>query len=341
VVRASPCRASPADHSIQGGLITDGTEFGIYLPQLAIGFEDILDRALCCESLGYDSFWLYDHLYGPGLPDLPSLEGWTLATALLARTTRLRVGHLVNCNNFRHPAVLAKMATTLDVISGGRLELGLGSGSVEQEHLEAGLPWGNVRERSARLGEALEIITRMFASARTTFDGQHYSVRNLPNVPRPVQQPRPPIHIGGAGPLRTLPLVARYADAWNVPTYALDRIAELQRALDEECERIGRDPQTIRRSIEGVLVIATADGLDAASELARRRYGGAGFGLDEGGFIGTPDQITERIGELVDSGFSTFVFMTHDRASAETLELFAAEVMVNFRDNPGVTQEGV
>jgi alkanesulfonate monooxygenase SsuD/methylene tetrahydromethanopterin reductase-like flavin-dependent oxidoreductase (luciferase family) len=305
-----------------------------------MSFEDILERAQRCDDLGYDSFWLFDHLYGPGLPDLPSFEGWTLATALLGQTTRLRVGHLVNCNNFRHPALLAKMATTLDVISGGRVELGLGSGSVEAEHHQAGLPWGSVGERSQRLGEALEIITGMFTSPRTTFDGKHYAVRDLPNLPPPVQAGGPPIHVGGAGPLRTLPLVARYADAWNVPTYALDRVEELQHTLDDECERIGRDPREIRRSIEAVLVVATGDQLDAAKAVANRRYGGPGFGLAEGGFVGTPDQVTDRIGELRDAGFSTFIFMTHDRASTETLELFASDVMVHFREGPATTQEG-
>jgi alkanesulfonate monooxygenase SsuD/methylene tetrahydromethanopterin reductase-like flavin-dependent oxidoreductase (luciferase family) len=165
---------------------------------------------------------MYDHLYAPGLPAQPSLEAWTLATALLARTSRLRVGHLVLCNNFRHPAVLAKMATTLDVISGGRLEFGISSGSVPDEHEQAGLPWGSPRERSERLGEALEIITRMFAmpattgpvtaGPTTTWAGKHYAVRDFPNLPPPVQQPRPPVHVGGAGPKLTLPLVARYAD---------------------------------------------------------------------------------------------------------------------------------
>jgi alkanesulfonate monooxygenase SsuD/methylene tetrahydromethanopterin reductase-like flavin-dependent oxidoreductase (luciferase family) len=309
-------------------------EFGIYVPQLALGYPEILSRAQICEELGYDSLWLFDHLYGPGLPDVDSFEGWTLATALLAQTSRLRVGHLVLCNNFRHPALLAKMATTLDVISGGRIELGIGSGSYQPEHDEAGLPWGSVRDRSERLAEALEIITRMFASSRTTFEGQHYTVRNLPNLPGPIQQPRPPIHIGGAGPLRTLPLVARYADAWNIPTYALDRIPELQRTLDDECARIGRDPKTIRRSIEGVLVLAPAERLDEALSVARRRYGAAGFGLDAGGFIGTPSQVVDRIGELVEAGFSSFVFMTHDRASEETLRLFADEVMAQFRAAP-------
>ncbi|CAO5249078.1 LLM class flavin-dependent oxidoreductase [Frankia sp. AgKG'84/4] len=226
-----------------------GIEFGVYLPQVALDFEFMLDRALACERLGYDAFWLFDHLYAPGLPAVPSLEGWTLATALLARTTRLRGGHLVTCNNFRHPALLARMAATADVISGGRVELGLGSGSVEQEHLQAGFPWGTPRERGERLGEALEIITRMFAAPRTTFEGRHYAVHDLPNLPGPVQRPRPRIHLGGVGPRWTLPLVARYADVWNVPTYALDRIGELSRALDAECERIGRERRGGRRPL--------------------------------------------------------------------------------------------
>lgn len=307
-----------------------GVDFGIYLPQVAFSFDDMLARALECERLGYDSLWLYDHLYAPGQPGMASFEGWTLATALLARTTRLRVGHLVLANTFRHPALLAKMATTLDVISDGRLELGLGSGSVEQEHREAGLEWGSMRERSARLGEALEIITRMFDGPVTSFDGSYYSVHELPNVPGPVQNPRPPIHIGGAGAKFTLPLVARYADVWNVPTYALDRVAELNSAVDAECERIGRDPATIRRSLEAVLAVAPKDRLDDALALARRRFGMPGYGLDDGGFLGTPAQVTDRIGQLVDAGFTSFAFFTFDRGTTETLQLFAEEVLPHF-----------
>jgi alkanesulfonate monooxygenase SsuD/methylene tetrahydromethanopterin reductase-like flavin-dependent oxidoreductase (luciferase family) len=312
-----------------------GLEFGIYLPQVSLGFEQMLGRALECERLGYDGLWLYDHLWAPGLPEVPSLEPWTLATALLARTSRLRVGHLVLCNNFRHPAVLAKMAATLDVISGGRLELGIGSGSVPAEHDQAGLPWGSPRERSERLAEALEIITRMLGPdgtrpASTTYEGSHYAVRDLPSLPAPVQRPRPPVHIGGAGRTRTLPLVARYADVWNIPTYALDRIGELTAALDAECERIGRDPASIRRSVEAVMVVAKEDRLDEAMARARRHYGGPGYGLAEGGFAGTPEQVAGRIAELAGQGFSSFIFFTHDRASTQTLELFASEVMPQF-----------
>jgi alkanesulfonate monooxygenase SsuD/methylene tetrahydromethanopterin reductase-like flavin-dependent oxidoreductase (luciferase family) len=124
--------------------------------------------------------------------------------------------------------------------------------------------------------------------------------------------------------------VARYADVWNVPTYALDRIAELGSALDAECERIGRDPASIRRSVEAVLAIAPPARLDDALALARRRYGGPGFGLEAGGLAGTPARVGDRIAELAGAGFSSFVFFTHDRAATQTLELFAAKVMPRF-----------
>jgi alkanesulfonate monooxygenase SsuD/methylene tetrahydromethanopterin reductase-like flavin-dependent oxidoreductase (luciferase family) len=306
-------------------------KFGIYVPQVSFGYPDIIDRALVTEELGFDSLWLYDHLYSPWLPDFPSFEGWTLASYILAQTTRLRVGHLVLCNNFRHPVLLGKMATSLDVLSGGRVELGIGSGSVEQEHLETGLPWGSFPERSERLAESLEILTQMFSGEPTTFAGNHYAVTNVPNVPRPTQHPRPPIHVGGIGPRRTLPIVARYADVWNVPTYGLANWAESQRVLDAECEAIGRDPASISRSLEAVLVL-TADeaSLEVAKAKAERRYGGDGWGMEAGGFVGTPPMVVDRIGQLVEQGITTFVFFTYDRAEPRTLELFADQVMPAF-----------
>ena len=310
---------------------SDRVEFGIYVPQLAFEYADILERARLCEELGYTSFWLFDHLYGPDLPGTASFEGWTLATALLAHTERLRVGHLVMCNTFRHPALLAKMATSLDAISGGRLDLGIGSGSYEPEHERVGIPWGSFAERSEMLAEALEIITQMFANEFTTFDGKHYQLHDFPNLPRPVQQPRPPIHVGGVGEKRTLPLVARYADVWNVPTYALGELAHKRDVLLTECDRIGRDPATIRTSEEAVLVIAPDEAsLGEALAKAERRFGGPGFGLHEGGYIGTPAAIVDRIGERMELGIMSFAFMGFDRASEATLRLFADEVMGHF-----------
>jgi alkanesulfonate monooxygenase SsuD/methylene tetrahydromethanopterin reductase-like flavin-dependent oxidoreductase (luciferase family) len=307
-------------------------EFGIYVPQVAFRWEQLRERALAVEALGFHSLWLMDHLYPPAMPETPSFEGWTLATAILAQTTRLRVGHLVLSNTLRHPALLAKMATTLDHVSGGRLELGIGSGSYEAEHQESGIPWDSMRMRSERLGEALEILTSMFARPRTSFDGAHYRVRDLPNLPPPVQQPRPPIHVGGAGVRRTLPLVARYADVWNCPTYALGEFQARRDALVDACRKVGRDPAGIRLSQEAVLVLARDESaLGEARALGERRFPGPGWGLREGGYVGTPEQVVERIRANVALGITFFVFFTHDRASRETLELFAERVMPAFR----------
>ena len=231
-------------------------DVGVYVPQMGFTFADMLHRAQRCEQLGIGSLWLYDHLYGPGVPNIPSLEAWTLATALLSRTERLRVGHMVLCNQFRHPAVLAKMATTLDQISDGRLELGIGSGSIEDEHLRTGLPWGSFRERSERLGETLEILTQAFANQIVDFEGSHYAVRDMPIVPGPVQRPRPPIVVGGVGEKYTLPLVARFADVWNVPTYALGELEHKVTVLRSICAEIGRDPAEIVLSVEAVMALA-------------------------------------------------------------------------------------
>jgi alkanesulfonate monooxygenase SsuD/methylene tetrahydromethanopterin reductase-like flavin-dependent oxidoreductase (luciferase family) len=306
-------------------------EVGIYLPQVAFGRDAILDRAVVADDLGIHSLWVYDHFYSPGLPAMDSFEGWTLASYILARTQRLRVGHLVLCANFRHPALLAKMATTLDVLSQGRLEIGLGSGSVELEHQQAGLPWGSGAERAERLEETLEIVSQMLTQEVTSFEGRHFRVSDLPNRPGPIQRPRPPIHVGGVGPRRTLPLVARYADVWSIPTYGLADWEASQVLLDTECERIGRDRAAIRRSHEAVLVLVPDESLvEEAREKALRRYPGAGWGVNEAGYVGTPAMVIERMAAAVEKGISMFIFFAHDRGEPETLELLAQEVMPAF-----------
>jgi alkanesulfonate monooxygenase SsuD/methylene tetrahydromethanopterin reductase-like flavin-dependent oxidoreductase (luciferase family) len=306
-------------------------EFGVYLPQVGFSWEQICGRVQAADRLGIHSIWFYDHLYAPGQPEVASFEGWTLASYVLANTTRLRAGHLVLCNNFRHPALLAKMVSTLDVLSGGRVEVGLGSGSVELEHRQAGMEWNTFEDRSQRLEESLAVLTSMLVNHTTTFTGRHFAVEDLPNDPRPLQKPRPPIHIGGTGRRRTLPLVARYADVWNVPTYALADWEAAQRVLDDECERIGRDPATLRRSHEAVLVLAADDSsLREARERAEQRYRGSGWGLSAGGYVGTVNAVVDRVAAARDKGISLFVFFTHDRADPRTLELIAEHLVPAF-----------
>jgi alkanesulfonate monooxygenase SsuD/methylene tetrahydromethanopterin reductase-like flavin-dependent oxidoreductase (luciferase family) len=303
-------------------------EIGVYLPQMGLTYDQLLHRAQRCEQLGIDSVWLYDHLYGPGAPDYPSLEAWTLATALLSRTEHIKVGHMVLCNQFRHPVVLAKMATTLDQISAGRLALGIGSGSIEDEHNRAGLDWGTSRVRSERLGETLEILHQAFANGVIDFAGRHFTIKDMPIKPGPVQQPRPPIVVGGVGEKYTLPLVARFADVWNVPTYALGELDRKVSVLRSLCADVGRDPSAVVLSIEAVMALAPDDAsLPGVRQLAEKRFGLPAFGLNEGGLVGTPQAIVDRLHELHELGFGQIVLFTHDRGSDETLELLASEVI--------------
>jgi alkanesulfonate monooxygenase SsuD/methylene tetrahydromethanopterin reductase-like flavin-dependent oxidoreductase (luciferase family) len=307
-------------------------EFGVYLPQLKFSFDELRDRVQLAERLGFDTAWFYDHLYSPGAPDVPAFEGWTLIAALAAVTSRIRLGHLVLCNAFRHPAVFAKMMLTLDVISRGRLEVGLGTGSYPLEFEEFGLPYPSFRERAEQLDEAIQVIKLICTQARSSFQGKHYTLKNAPNALSPIQKPHPPITIGGGGEKYTLPLVARHADMWNCPTYSLAEFQQKLAVLRRECERIQRDPATLRISEQAVLVLVeSAAALPAQLELARRRYGSAGWGLEAGGYLGTPEQITEHILDKVKSGISHFAFFFHDRGLPETLELMATQVIPQVR----------
>ena len=306
--------------------------FGIYVPQVGYSYQRMLEVALRVEQAGLSSLWLYDHLYSPGQPDHDSFEGWTLATALLAQTTTLRVGHLVLNANFRHPVLLARMCSTLDVISRGRLNIGLGSGSYQPEHEEGGFPWGPLSERSARLAEGLEILTRMFEGARTTFQGTYYQVNGVPNLPTAVQRPRPAIYVGGVGAKYTLPLVARHANHWNLPTYGLAKWDSATADLDRECHRIGRDPDSLGRSLEAVMAVGQEDaGAREAVATATRRYAGEGWGLDAGGLVGTPAQVSRAIRKWMGRGFTEFVFFLADRGRGQMLDLLVEEVLPQLR----------
>jgi alkanesulfonate monooxygenase SsuD/methylene tetrahydromethanopterin reductase-like flavin-dependent oxidoreductase (luciferase family) len=301
---------------------------GVYLPQAGFAWDELRARAVACDRAGIASLWLMDHLYPPAMPGVPSFEAWTTATALAAATERIRIGHLVLANGFRHPALLAKMAITLDHTSGGRLDLGLGSGSWAQEFREHGLPFGSEATRASELDEALTIVKRLFTEERVDFAGRHYRLANAPSLPRPVQRPHPPIHVGGAGPKRTLPLVARHADVWNCPTYALGALPERVLRVRDECRRIGRDPASLRVTEEAVLaVVARRDRVDAARADALRRFPGPGWGFETHGYCGTPDDVLRRLEGRRALGVDGVVFFLHDRADPDTIELVAREIV--------------
>jgi alkanesulfonate monooxygenase SsuD/methylene tetrahydromethanopterin reductase-like flavin-dependent oxidoreductase (luciferase family) len=222
------------------------------------------------------------------------------------------------------------MAISLDQISGGRLDLAMGTGSFPEEMAQFGIAFADARTRTRQLDEALRVIKLICTQSRSSFDGEFYQLRDAPNAPAPIQKPHPPITIGGGGEKLTLPLVARHADIWNCPTYSLSEQARKIGVLRTECERIGRDPATLRMSEETVLVLARSPGeLATALEEAQRRYAGAAWGL-EAAIAGTPVEVIEQIRRKITLGIDYFIFFFHDRGRPETLELFASEVMPAF-----------
>jgi F420-dependent oxidoreductase-like protein len=213
------------------------------------------------DEAGFDHCWCMDHFATlGGRDDGPIFEAWTLLAAMAATTSRTRIGCAVTGNTYRHPAVLAKAAVTVDHLSGGRLEFGIGAGWAENEHTMLGLPFGTAGDRADRLEEACQVIRSLWTQARASFAGQHYQLTGAVAEPKPVQQPHPPIWIGGAGRRRTLRIAAQHASVWNAPGGSPEEVAELSGVLDRHCADIGRDPSEIRRSVQARLP-ATPDEL--------------------------------------------------------------------------------
>lgn len=284
--------------------------FGVYLPQVRMGFEDLCERTLAAEAAGFDSVWLMDHLAAPLAPDLDTLEGWTTAAALAARTSRIRIGHLVLCDPFRHPAVLAKMAATLDVVSNGRLELGLGWGSVPEELRAFGFGDESPVRRAARLRETLEILEAMFTGRPFDHDGAFFTLRAARGLPVPVQN-RIPVHIGGGGARLTMPLVRDHADWWNCPGYALDRLDRLRPLAG-----------TARVSVQHPVGLATGPtDRDEVAALTHRRFGSWG-----GVVTGDPDEVAATLAAEVRRGVGGFVCQFSDFGRPETLARFMTDV---------------
>src|SRR4051794_8528154 len=192
---------------------------------------------------GFDHLWNFDHFAAIMTdPVIDVLEGWTLLRAMAEATSRVRIGCMVTGNTYRHPGELAKMAVTVDHLSGGRLEFGIGSAWAENEHTMFNLPFGTAGDRADRLEEALKILTPLGRRPRTRFGGKPYQLKGGVGEPRPVQPPHPPIWIGGSGRRRTLRMAAEYAAVWNAAGGEPDAIAELSQVLDRHCADVGRDP---------------------------------------------------------------------------------------------------
>jgi F420-dependent oxidoreductase-like protein len=311
-------------------------KFGVQASQAGISWEELasqwkeLDR-----NTSFDSLWLMDHFVtGMGEEqgsDGMCLEGWSALAALAAETSRVRIGILVSGNTYRHPAVLAKMATTVDHISGGRLDFGLGGAWHTYEHEAFGIPFHTVRERLERLDEAIQVIKLLWTEPSPKWKGRYYSLNRPPYKPRNVQQPHPPILIGGSGEKRTLRTVAKYADAANV-SGTPEQIQHKFAVLEAHCKDVGRDYSTIRRTAQVMLFLSdnpawqqrVVEGVAAARGLskddARRSV-----------LLGSVDDVKAGVQSFVDAGVQEFTLAQFPSLHRKSLLRFSEEVVPAFR----------
>lgn len=325
----SVCTAQPTTKPIR---------FGLQVAQQQTTVQELKQVWQEAEALGFDSLWTNDHLLpSVGPPDKVNLEAWTLLAAMATVTSRVQLGTLVSSNTFRHPSVLAKMATTVDHLSNGRLILGLGFGWFEREHRAFGVPFPKMKERSDRLAEALQLIIALWgANPTASFSGTYYSLLNVPFEPKPVQQPHPPILIGGIGEKRTLPLIAKYASMWNIPMLTPDQIRAKNQVLERLCQEIQRDCDEIERSILTPVYIRT-DPAEVQS-LLERIAGLRNIPVEQARkmiLAGTPEEIRGQLKAYIEVGVSHFIINLrrpglYDRDGVRT---FATEVMPHLKKN--------
>ena len=291
------------------------TTFGYQIPGFrhagapdADMFDHTVAGALAAERGGFASVWVMDHFWqlpALGGPDEPILEAYTLLGALAARTERVQLGTLVTGVTYRNPALLAKMVTTLDVISKGRAILGIGAAWYEEEHDGFGFAFPRPGERLDRLEEAVQICRALFREERPSFRGRYFSIADARNVPRPIRAGGPPIMIGGSGERRTLRLVAQYADQCNI-SGGPATIAHRLDVLRGHCKDVGRDPSEILTTRLGTLVLTGSPEETERTTGFLRGMAGDQFG--EQFTVGEADEVVEQVGALVDAGLDSLIF---------------------------------
>lgn len=297
-------------------------EFSVW-PGLQQPWGDIVDVARHAELTGWDRVYVADH-FMPNSDDVsgPMLECWGVVAALAAAVPRIGIGTLVCGNTYRHPAVLANQAATADVVSGGRVVLGLGAGWQVNEHEAYGIELWSLKERMDRFEEACAVIRSLRDEERTTFAGEHYRLTDAPLEPKPVGPL--PLLIGGGGEQRTLRIAARYAEEWNVWSDP-ERFAQKSAVLDQRCDEVGRDPSTIRRSTQALLFLS-----DDQEFLARMR----GHDIGRPAIVGDSAEVTDIVGRFRDAGVDELIVpdftLRTGEQRREVLEKFKDEVAVHF-----------
>jgi len=315
--------------------------FGMFMPQgwkmelasidgATAKWQTAVDIALRVEELGYDSLWVYDHFHNVPKPANDAVfECWTTMAAISQRTSRVRLGQMVGCNSYRQPSVLAKITSTVDIISGGRLDWGIGAGWYENEYDGYGFDFPRPKDRIGQMAEAVQIVRSMWTEPSTSFRGKYYTLDRAQCDPKPLQTPHPPIWIGGGGEELTLRAVARYADCANFGGKP-DEWAHKREVLKGHCAVVGRDESTIRKTWTPEVHIRATEA-EIVADGSKSLWGQPFEDWREGNLVGTAEQVCEKIQRYVDLGCTGFIPWCPDYPSTETIERFATDVMPNFR----------
>ena len=288
---------------------------------------EIAERA---EALGYDSIWVYDHFHNVPRPAHEAVfECWTTIAAISQRTNRIRLGQMVGCNSYRNPALLAKITSTIDVISGGRLDWGIGAGWYENEYRSYGYEFPKPKDRIGMLRETVEIVKGMWSEPETTYRGSYYEVVRANCDPKPVQTPHPPVWIGGGGEQLTLRVVAKHADCSNFGG-SPEEFARKCEILKNHCAAVGRDYDAIRKTWSPEVFIRATEA-EIVEAGTRSLWNEPFDSWRAGNLVGTPEQVAEKIETYRALGCSGFIPWNADYPDTQTLEMFATEVIPGFR----------
>jgi F420-dependent oxidoreductase-like protein len=304
--------------------------FGIQTGQQNVNFDEMRELWRKADALGYDSLWVFDHFYPIFVPDPagPCMEGWTLLSALSQHTRRARLGALVNGNTYRNPCVMAKMAATLDVMSGGRLNLGIGAGWFELEHRSFGIDFKTIPGRLQALDESIRIIKGMFTQEKTSLAGRHYNVVDAVCNPKPLSKPHPPIMVGGQGERTLLKIVAKHADMWNSTGSSAERIRDLIGVIERHGDTVGRDTDEIEKTVMLALCYrAPKEREQATMAIVGAMSGQSPQEARKQIMIGDKQECLDTIERYTKAGVTHFIFMMMAPYQPEDVERFATEVI--------------
>jgi F420-dependent oxidoreductase-like protein len=316
---------------IFGAFVPQGWKMDLAsIPDPEVKWATALEIAQLAESLGYDSVWVYDHFHNIPRPAHEAVfECWATIAAVSQRTSRIRLGQMVSCAAYRNPSYVAKVTSTIDVLSGGRLDFGIGAGWYEHEFRAYGYGFPPPRERIGVLRETVQIVKSMWTEPDTTFDGRYFQIAGAQCDPKPVQRPHPPVWIGGGGEKLTLRVVARQADVSNFGGKPHEW-SRKRKILKEHCAAVGRDEEEIRKTWSPEVFIRESEA-ELVESGSRSVWGEPFESWRAGNLVGTPDEVAEKVQRYIDMGCTGFVPWCSDYPDTRTLQLFAEKVIPEFR----------